>query len=414
MKILMVSSSYPRFPGDVIAPFIESIVKSIAKKGHEIHLLLPEHPKLMLGEEKGISFHIYRYAPADSLAKWGYAQSLEADERVRGGIFLLAPLALGSLFFSMLSLVRKYDFDLIQANWLLPNGPPAAIAARWSKLPLVVSLHGSDVFLSEKRWDYRKTARFALESCDWLTASSDDLRHRALKIGGRKEHSTTIPYGVDPAFFRPDERARGNVRQGLNLSQDHLLVLAVGRLVAKKGFRYLIKAAPQIIAEVPNIRFVIAGSGDLEKSLKGLAGKLKVEEYFLFPGALSRERIPAFMNAADIIAVPSIHDAQGNVDGLPNVVMEALSVKKPVAASSVGGIPSVIENEINGLLFPEKDEQALARGIIRLARSQELREKLAAEARRRIEQEHSWDKVGERYLECFERAIKKYREKRDA
>jgi len=407
MRILMVSSSYPRFPGDVIAPFIESIAKAVAKKGNEVHLLIPEHPKLTVREGENIHFHIYHYAPTKSLAKWGYAQSLEADERVRGEIFLIAPLALGSLFFSILSLTRRYRFDLIQANWLLPNGLPAAIAARLTGLPLVVSLHGSDVFLAEKGWIFKKSAQIALDAADWITASSDDLKERALKIGGGKECATTIPYGVDPAAFHPNERMREEVRSELKLGENDILVFAIGRLVAKKGFEYLIKAAPMVIAEVPNIRFLIAGSGDLEENLKKLTSECEVADYFLFPGKLPRERVPAFMNAADIIAVPSIHDAEGNVDGLPNVVMEALSSKKAVVASEIGGIPSVISNEENGILIPEKDEKALAQAIIKLARSPKLRRKLAEEARKRIERKHTWDKVGEQYLNCFERAIRR-------
>src|SRR3954453_12554985 len=95
MKIAMVTSSYPKFPGDVTAPFIESIAKNVAALGHEVHVLAPWHPDIRReSEEDGVVLHFFKYAPLRGLNIWGYAESLEADVRVKGAIYPLTPVVM--------------------------------------------------------------------------------------------------------------------------------------------------------------------------------------------------------------------------------------------------------------------------------------------------------------------------------
>ncbi|HEX6738357.1 MAG TPA: glycosyltransferase family 4 protein, partial [Vicinamibacteria bacterium] len=91
MRVLMVTSSYPKYPGDVTAPFIESIATGVAARGHRVDVVLPHHPDLRRPEGEPVRFFPYRYSPRDEWSLWGYAQSLEADVRVRKGMYLLAP-----------------------------------------------------------------------------------------------------------------------------------------------------------------------------------------------------------------------------------------------------------------------------------------------------------------------------------
>ncbi|HET8644743.1 MAG TPA: glycosyltransferase family 4 protein, partial [Vicinamibacteria bacterium] len=93
MNVLMVTSSYPKFPGDVTAPFIESIAHGVAARGHQVDVLLPEHPQLRRPPGEPVRLLPYHYAPSEKWARWGYAQSMEADHRLRPLAFLLAPLA---------------------------------------------------------------------------------------------------------------------------------------------------------------------------------------------------------------------------------------------------------------------------------------------------------------------------------
>jgi hypothetical protein len=139
------------------------------------------------------------------------------------------------------------------------------------------------------------------------------------------------------------------------------LVLAFGRLVEKKGFRYLVEAA----ARLPGAHLAIAGEGSLRRELEALARDLHVS--VTFTGALERTAMAEAVLAADIIAVPSVVDRAGNVDGLPNTLLEALGAGRAVVASRVAGIPDVVEDGVTGLLVPPQDPGALADALRRLA-----------------------------------------------
>jgi glycosyltransferase involved in cell wall biosynthesis len=112
----------------------------------------------------------------------------------------------------------------------------------------------------------------------------------------------------------------------------------------------------------------------------------------------------AAIAASDVVVVPSVVDRAGNVDGLPNALLEALAAGKPVVASRVAGIPDVVEDGRNGLLVPEKDEGALAAALLRLRREPETRRQLSAEARRRAEAALGWDATARRFEECYAQA----------
>ena len=92
MRILMLASSYPKFPGDVTAPFIESIAHGVAGRGHVVDVLLPHHPELRRPASDPVRVFSYRYAPREEWSVWGYAQSMHSDVSIRRGVYLLAPL----------------------------------------------------------------------------------------------------------------------------------------------------------------------------------------------------------------------------------------------------------------------------------------------------------------------------------
>jgi glycosyltransferase involved in cell wall biosynthesis len=176
------------------------------------------------------------------------------------------------------------------------------------------------------------------------------------------------------------------------------LVLAFGRLVEKKGFAYLVEAA----ARVPGVHVVIAGAGDLRESLAARARELGAP--VVLAGALERAEMAAALAAADAVVVPSVVDRAGNVDGLPNTLLEALAAGRPVVASRVAGIPDVVSHDVDALLVPEKDAGALADALGRLVREPETRERLARAGRRLAESRLTWDAACRSFEACYEQA----------
>ncbi len=394
MKVLMVTSSYPRFPGDVIAPFIEEIARGVAGAGHAVDVILPHHPELRRGRGEPVRFFPYRYAPRDAWSLWGYAQSLESDVRVRRGVYLLAPLVALALRGALSARLRAERYDVVHAHWLVPNAAMIAGIPRARGVPLVVSLHGSDVFLAERLWPARVLARAALRAAGAITACSVDLQERALRLGSPPERTRLVPYGVDLQAFAPRE-APAAVRARLGVPEGRLFVLALGRLVEKKGFSGLLDAA----ARTAGVHLVIAGAGDLKGELEAQARALGLA--VSFPGALDRAAVAAALSAADVVAVPSVRDRAGNVDGLPNVLLEALAAGRAVVATRVAGIPDVIRDGENGLLVSERDPAELAAALERLAREPATRARLGGAARRTAEETLTWGAAVRAFCETY-------------
>jgi glycosyltransferase involved in cell wall biosynthesis len=394
MRILSVTSSYPKFPGDVTAPFIESITRGLVARGHAIDLVLPEHPELKRPSEPGLRFFPYRYAPHARWALWGYAQSLESDVRVRQAMYGLAPLVAAGLRRSVSSLILANSYDVALLHWVIPNAVLVADLLETHRLGSVVSLHGSDVFVAERSALGRLLAGRVLRRAAQVTACSSDLLMRARRLGAVASRSRTLPYGVDVQAFTPFAGDPA-LRTRLGFGEEAVLVLAIGRLVEKKGFRYLIEAA----ARVAPVHVLIAGDGDLRAELEMQARSLGAPVTFL--GSVERSRLSGLLATVDIVAVPSVVDRAGNVDGLPNTLLEALAAGRAVVASRVAGIPEVIDDGVNGVLVPPRDVPGLADALRRLAGDAEARRRLGSRARADALARLTWEKHVSILEECL-------------
>jgi glycosyltransferase involved in cell wall biosynthesis len=203
---------------------------------------------------------------------------------------------------------------------------------------------------------------------------------------------------VDTDLFAAQPRD-AELRARLGAEDDAtLLVVAVGRLVEKKGFSYLIEAAGRL----EGVHVAILGEGDLRADLEERARASSESVTFL--GEVDRTGVAGALGAADVVAVPSVIDSHGNVDGLPNTLLEALAAARPVVASAIAGIPEVVTDDVNGLLVPEKDVEALVGALARLRDEPELRGRLGTEARGRALKELDWSATAEAFEDVYREA----------
>jgi glycosyltransferase involved in cell wall biosynthesis len=399
--VVMVTTSYPRFPGDSVGTFMEPIARGVAARGHEVHVVAPWHPRLTRGKvEDGVFFHFFKYAPLASLNVFGYAAGLQADVKLRKAAWAAAPLAMAAGWFKAMRVAQKRRATVMHGHWVVPGGVIAAAAQ--PRLPLVVSLHGSDIFVAERTPPARSAARRVFARAGFVTACSADLASRALVLGAPPDRLEVVPYGVDIEQFRPlghKDRARRRAVLGIDTSRP--LLFTAGRLVRKKGFEYLIDALPQLDAA----QLVIAGAGDLDAELRARAAAANVAERIRFLGDVPQHVVASWLSAADIAVVPSVRDDSGNVDGLPNTVLEALASGTPVVATAAGGIGSVIDDGMNGVIVPERDPAALARAISALVADPVRAAALGAAARSRVAAQFGWDKAAERFEAAYDRAL---------
>ncbi len=402
--VVMVTTSYPRFPGDTVGTFMEPIAKGLAARGHDVHMVLPWHPALRRGgTEGGVTFHAFKYAPVRSLDVFGYAQGLEADVRLRGRAYVAAPLAVASAWRLARRVAHDVRASVIHAHWVIPGGVIGWLSS--GGRALVVSLHGSDVYVAERHRFAGRAARLVFSRAGWVTACSDDLRDRAVALGADRNRIETVPYGVDTTRFRPDKDARRNCRLALGVDEGQPLVFTAGRLVRKKGFEYLIDAVAALVTRWPRLVLVLGGGGDLERELRARAAAGGVTAHVRFAGVMGQDEVARHLAAADIVVVPSVRDDAGNVDGLPNVVMEALASATPLVTTDAGGIATVAKHGRNALVVEQRSPAALAGAIDSLLRDPDLAQRLGETARADVMARWTWERVAERFEAAYMRAL---------
>ncbi|HYN19548.1 MAG TPA: glycosyltransferase [Thermoanaerobaculia bacterium] len=399
LRILFITQTYPRFEEDTAGPFIRDLARGLSRLGDRVTVLAPHAAGLPARwEDQGVETVSFRYAP-ERLELLGYGRSLEADERIKGGAALVAPFYALGLLREVRRQLRSAHFDLVHAHWIVPNG---IVAAACVPVPLAIGLHGSDVFLAE-RPGVRGAAAWALRRTRLLTGCSPELVDRVCALGFSAARSRVIPYGVDTVAFSPDPGRRNHWREKLGVPKDSPLLLSVGRMATKKGFQVLLEVLPTLLDGLPDLHIVLAGGGDLLPALKAEAERFPGRLHL--PGPVLRDTLPDLYRAADLFVLPAIHDSKGNVDGLPNVILEAMATGLPVVASGISGIPLAVEDGVTGLLVPERDSAALGKAIQDLLKDLKRARRMGAEGRRKAERELTWDAVAARYREGYLAAL---------
>jgi colanic acid/amylovoran biosynthesis glycosyltransferase len=254
--------------------------------------------------------------------------------------------------------IQRAGASLVNAHFAMDGvcALPVALAA---KVPLIVTLHGNDVTTSEHL--HRRAIRGQLyllrreqmfRTVKVFLCASDFLRKSALERGFPEDKLKTHYIGVDLKSFCPP--VAGQPRQN---------VLFVGRLVEKKGCRYLIRAMQQVQSQFPLVRLVIIGDGPERASLELQACEAGIQ--CEFRGAQSSHLVRQELSSARVFCVPSVKANTGDSEGLGIVFAEAQAMGVPVVSSLHGGIPEVVSDGVTGLLAPERDHDRLAQHIIR-------------------------------------------------
>ena len=399
LNVLFLTQTFPRFAEDTAGPFIRDLARGLVAGGDRVTVLTPHAEGVEAEwETGGVQVRSFRYAPQ----RWellGYSRSLKADEKIRWGAGLVTPLYAVQAIRAARRLIRRGSFDLLHAHWVVPNG----LLGPWARagVPYAVGLHGSDVFQAE-RPGVRQLVGSALRSCKLVTGCSPELVDRVCALGFPRRQAAVIPYGVDVNTFEP-HGDRGDWRQRLGIPEQATLMLSVGRMVTKKGYHVLLEILPELLEAHPDLHVLLAGTGDRLDEFRSRSAAWK--ERVHLPGIALRDTLPQLYRAADLFVLPAVHDPQGNVDGLPNVILEAMASGLPVVASKISGIPLAVEDGVNGLLVPEQESGPLRDALRALIADGKKRADYGAAARAKAERELTWTAVAGRYREAYDRAL---------
>lgn len=409
MKVCFLTHAYPRFTNDTTAPFIESIAETLQKSGVDVTVLTPDTPKFSrMTSDHNVNLKTYRYFFPRRMQMLGYSNTLINDTALKKSAYLLAPFMCVSSLFNLIRLHHKHRFDLIHAQWLLPNGFVAAIIAKIFKVPLVITLHGSDMFVSKLNPIFKQIAKWTLKQAAVVTSVTPTFLVDLADFGVPEERLCLTLYGVDSdLFIAPSYQQLTELREKLEISENQPVIFALGRIVLKKGFDTLIRALPLIKESgFPSVTLVIGGNGTDLGRLKDLVNELGISESVRFLGTVARSAVPTYFHLCDIFAFPAIFDPKGNVDGCPNVILEAMACGKPVVASAISGIPAVVKDGETGVLTIEKDVQHLADALAELLEDTSKRNQFGDAGRQRILNKFTWDKVINQFKDIYQHSVK--------
>jgi glycosyltransferase involved in cell wall biosynthesis len=236
---------------------------------------------------------------------------------------------------------------------------------------------------------YASMDRFALRFCGIVVAVSQKVAAILKQSGIKSDRIRLISNGIDISSYQ-DALPSPQLPQR---ADGHCVVGVVGRLSPEKGIEYVLRAAVGVLAHAPKTLFVIVGSGPQAASLRELSKVLKIENSVFFAGNLGE--MPRVYAAIDILVMPSL------TEGMPMTLLEGLASSRPVVASSVGDIPSVVQDAKTGLLTQPKDVAGLTSAIIRLLIDPEMRSRLGKQGKALVEERFSARSMARQYADVY-------------
>lgn len=407
MKICILTHTFPRFDEDIAAPFMDGVASGMVKNDNNVFVLAPFSPRFARGaKKKKYKLLTYKYAPFNSWHKLGYSETLTDDKSLKLSGYLLSPLMFICGIISLYRLVKKEKIDIINAHWILPNGFIASIVSVLTGVPVVSTLPGSDVYMVQKNFLFKWMGRFAARTAKAITSNSPQLIEDLKGLTGVNENKFfPIVYGVNPRKFKPTRRNLEKIRRKLKVKKEQKVVLGVGRLVAKKGFRYLVEAASSILKKHPNTVFVVIGEGEQKKILEELSVKLKVARNFRFLGKINYKDLVSYYNFADVFILPSIRDEEGNLDDQSVSVVEAMACGKPIVTTDFPGYRIVVENGRNGFLVKEKRSDLIVRALNDIFISKTKMVLMSKRSRYLVVNNLTWQVIGSQYTNLFKKLL---------
>jgi len=315
-------------------------------------------------------------------------------------LWIQVPFYFGSLCWCAVRLIRKESVDLIHAHWVVPQGIVTGIARWFVRIPVVLTVHGGDIF-AFRGVIGTSLKRFALTKSSVCTANSVFTREQILETC-RHTSVSVVPMGVDVSAFHPDKKDP-LLRDRLGIQGE--MILFVGRLVEKKGAHHLLAAMQQVLERFPTVTLVLVGDGTQRQELELMARRLGIDSAVRFLGKLPHEHLPEYYAAADLFVGPSVVDRSGDTEGLGVVFIEAAAAGLAIVGTSVGGISDILIHEITGIAVQPDSPEELASAIERLLRDSDLRQKLGAAARQHALSQFSWGPVAASFSGLFEQIL---------
>lgn len=378
MKVLYITTMYPTpvYPQKGI--FCHEQVKALKKLGIDVDVVVPTpfyDPEIKVKEWyfEGITIKYVKFFKLPG-----------ARDFHRTG---------NSLFRILKNRLNLAKYDLYHADAPLPSGYAAMLASNKYGIPFIVHGHGLDVFLEESykgqknRADISENCRMVYEKANAVVGVSQKVLDKIQKRVDILGKSYVVYNGVDTDKFLPVNTKKNDT--------DRVVITSIGNLIPLKGHEYTLQAIKRMVDEgYKNIRFRLAGRGELEEKLKKLSEKLDINEYVEFMGYISYSDIMVLLQKSDIFVLPSYYEALGCV------YLEAMSCAVPAIGCKNNGIDEIIIDGVNGYLVDNKNVDQIAE-CLRELMNQEKRLAVGEKARESVIKKYQWKNSAENLAKIY-------------
>ena len=389
MKVVSITTAFPRSDSDVLIPWIIRLINLLKEKDVETDVFTSSY----CGRKSEISNNINVFRFRYFFKKWEkLSHDMSVPEKLKSNrlYFFVLPFF---MIFGMISAcfyAKKNDFDIIHVHFPFPLALFGIAMKSVSKKPLVMTCHGSEVNMAKKNPVFRKIFKRMLGKADFITVNSTFMKNEVEKIIQNK-NIEIIPMGAGIGDISEKETTKKEQKTKTN-------ILFVGRLIEWKGTKYLIDAVKMLNPE--KFELHIAGDGPEREKLEKSA-----PENVIFHGYQTGKNLEELYLNADIFVLPSIVDDAGYTEGLGTVLLEAANFAIPSVGTNVGGIPDIIIDRKTGLLVPQKDSAALAEALQTLAKDPALCRELTENARKHLKNNFSWEIITEKFFNIYSKAV---------
>ena len=389
-KVLVLTSTYPRWKDDHEPGFVHELSKRLIGD-FDVSVLSPHASESAVFEDlDGVKVHRFRYAPAkfETLVNDGGIVTNLKNFRWK---WLLLPFFFVGLCWSTFQMIKRFKPHVIHAHWLIPQGSVLlflkCIGVRVP--PYLITCHGADLFALRSRpltWLKRQVA----QSADAITVVSHAMEGEIVALGVPRERITVQSMGVDlSGRFAPDGSVRTNKKHQ---------ILFVGRMVEKKGARYLIEAVPAIVQAFPKAVVRMVGFGPELVMLKELAVKLGVNDNIEFTGPKSQEEVADFGRESSVFVAPFVEAEGGDQEGLGLVLVEALGVGCPVVVTDIPAVKDVTQVASDAFcVVQQRSSKELSNAIVRVLKKPDIYRQGALMSRQRLIEKFDWASVASAY-----------------
>jgi teichuronic acid biosynthesis glycosyltransferase TuaC len=275
----------------------------------------------------------------------------------------------------------KKDFNIIDAHFAYPDGYAATLLGKWLKIPVSITLRGTEVPLSKIPTRKAKMLR-ALNNATRVFSVSDSLKQLVVSLGADEHKIRVVGNGIDVKKFCPLDKTE--MREQLNIPSHAKVLISVGGLVDRKGFHRVIEVLPELVAKYPDLIYLIVGGasaeGNIQKQLEEQVSRLKLEKNVRFLGTYSSEKLKEPLSAADLFVLATANE------GWANVFLEAMACGLPVITTDVGGNKEVVCDSNFGTITPFGNSESLLTALLN-----GLEKKWDSELIIQYAKENSWD-----------------------